>query len=81
MLDSTDTQHVLVRFLELAAVVHEGVAGVVWGVGVVLCTGSTVPGSNPGRDMGFFFYPKCPDRLHGPPILLFNGYRCKTAGV
>jgi hypothetical protein len=24
---------------------------------------------------GFFLYPLCPDRLWGPPSLLYNGYR------
>jgi hypothetical protein len=29
----------------------------------------------PGRGKGFFLYPLCPDRLWGPPSLLYNGYR------
>jgi hypothetical protein len=32
-------------------------------------------GSIPGGGKGFFLYPLCPDRLWGPPILLYNGYR------
>jgi hypothetical protein len=32
-------------------------------------------GSIPGRGKGFFLYPLCPDRLWGPPSLLYNGYR------
>lgn len=35
--------------------------------------GLDVRGSIPGRGMRFFFYPRCPDRLWGPPTLLFNG--------
>jgi hypothetical protein len=32
-------------------------------------------GSIPGRGKRFFLYPLCPDRLWGPPSLLYNGYR------
>jgi hypothetical protein len=32
-------------------------------------------GSIPGRGKGFFFRLLCPDRLWGPPSLLYNGYR------
>jgi hypothetical protein len=32
-------------------------------------------GSIPGGGKGFFLYPLCPDRLWGPPSLLYNGYR------
>jgi hypothetical protein len=32
-------------------------------------------GSFPGRGKGFFLCPMCPDRLWGPPSLLYNGYR------
>jgi hypothetical protein len=32
-------------------------------------------GSIPGRGKEFFLYPLCPDRLWGPPSLLYNGYR------
>jgi hypothetical protein len=32
-------------------------------------------GSIPGRGKGFFLSPLCPDRLWGPPNLLYNGYR------
>jgi hypothetical protein len=31
--------------------------------------------SNPDWVKGFFLYPLCPDRLWGPPSLLYNGYR------
>jgi hypothetical protein len=27
------------------------------------------------EEKGFFLYPLCPDRLWGPPSLLYNGYR------
>jgi hypothetical protein len=29
----------------------------------------------PAQAKGFFLYPLCPDRLWGPPSLLYNGYR------
>jgi hypothetical protein len=29
----------------------------------------------PAEAKGFFLYPLCPDRLWGPPSLLYNGYR------
>jgi hypothetical protein len=32
-------------------------------------------GSIPSGGKGFFLYPLCPDRLWGPPSLLYNGYR------
>jgi hypothetical protein len=32
-------------------------------------------GSMSGRGKGFFLYPLRPDRLWGPPSLLYNGYR------
>jgi hypothetical protein len=32
-------------------------------------------GSIPDRGKGFLLYPLCPDRLWGPPSLLYNGYR------
>jgi hypothetical protein len=32
-------------------------------------------GSIPGKDNGLFFQPLRPDRLWGPPSLLYNGYR------
>jgi hypothetical protein len=32
-------------------------------------------GSTPARDKGFFLQPLSPDRLWGPPSLLYNGYR------
>jgi hypothetical protein len=31
-------------------------------------------GSIPGGGKGFFLHPLCPDRLWGPPSLLYNGY-------
>jgi hypothetical protein len=30
---------------------------------------------SPAEANGFFLYPLCPDRLWGPPSLLYNGYR------
>jgi hypothetical protein len=30
---------------------------------------------SPAAAKGFFLYPRCPDRLWGPPSLLSNGYR------
>jgi hypothetical protein len=30
---------------------------------------------SPAEAKGFFLYPLCPDRLWGPPSLLYNGYR------
>jgi hypothetical protein len=30
---------------------------------------------SPAEAKGFFFYPLCPDRLWGPPSLLYNGCR------
>jgi hypothetical protein len=30
---------------------------------------------SPAETKGFFLYPLCPDRLWGPPSLLYNGYR------
>jgi hypothetical protein len=30
---------------------------------------------SPAEVGGFFLYPLCPDRLWGPLILLYNGYR------
>jgi len=32
-------------------------------------------GGIPGKCMGSFFTPECPDGLWGPLSLLFNGYR------
>jgi hypothetical protein len=29
---------------------------------------------SPTEAKGFFLYPLCPDRLWGPPSLLYNGY-------
>ena len=37
-------------------------------------TGWTIRGLNSGRDENFFSSPKRPDRLCGPPTLLFNTY-------
>jgi hypothetical protein len=42
-----------------------------------LATGWTVRGSNPGA--GEIFH-TCPDRLWGPPSLLYNGYRVFPGG-
>jgi hypothetical protein len=36
--------------------------------------GWTIRGLNADRDEKFFSFPKRPDRLWGPPSLLFNGY-------
>jgi hypothetical protein len=30
---------------------------------------------SPAEAKGFILYPLCPDRLWGPPSLLYNGYR------
>jgi hypothetical protein len=30
---------------------------------------------SPAEAKGFLFYPLCPDRLWGPPSVLYNGYR------
>jgi hypothetical protein len=38
-------------------------------------------GSSPGRGKRFFFSPKRPDRLWGPPSPLFNGYRGSFPGL
>jgi hypothetical protein len=40
-----------------------------------------IGGSIPGRGKGFFLYPLCPDRLWGPPSLLYNGYRGSFPGA
>jgi hypothetical protein len=37
-------------------------------------------GSIPGRRKGFFLQPLCPDRLWGPPSLVYNGYRGRFPG-
>jgi hypothetical protein len=36
-------------------------------------TGWMIGGSSPSRGKEFFSSPPCPDRLWGPPSLLFNG--------
>jgi len=41
----------------------------------------TVRGLNPGTDKWLFSAPKLPDRVWGPPSLLFNGYRRSFLGV
>jgi hypothetical protein len=46
-------------------------------VGIVLAMGWTVWGSNPG---GGEIFHTCPDRLWGPPSLLYNGYRVSPRG-
>jgi hypothetical protein len=43
--------------------------------GIVSDYGLDDRGSIPGRVKGFILYPLCPDRLWGPPSLLYNGYR------
>ena len=43
--------------------------------------GWKVRGSNPGRGVRFFLSRKRPNRLWGPPCLLFSGYRGYFAGV
>jgi hypothetical protein len=35
---------------------------------------------SPAEAKGFFLYPLCPDRLWGPPSLLYNGYRGSYPG-
>jgi hypothetical protein len=37
--------------------------------------------SNSSKGKGFFSCPKCPDRLWGPPTLLFNGYQSSFLGI
>jgi hypothetical protein len=34
-----------------------------------------IVGRSPAEAKDFFLYPLCPDRLWGPPSLLYNGYR------
>ena len=46
-------------------------------VGIVTDYGLDSPGSNPG---GGWDYPHHPDRLWGPPSLLYNGYRVFPRG-
>jgi hypothetical protein len=41
----------------------------------------TVRGSNPGKSTTSFSSSKRPDRLWGPPSLLFNGHRSSLPGV
>jgi hypothetical protein len=43
-------------------------------VGIATGYGLDGPGSIPGKDK-IFSAPQCPDRLRGPPSLLYNGYR------
>jgi hypothetical protein len=44
-------------------------------VSIVTGYGLDGQGSIPDRGRGFFLYPLRPDRLWGPPSLLYNGYR------
>ena len=44
-------------------------------------TGWTVQVSNPGEEKKVFSSPKRPNRLWGPPSLLFNSYRCSFPGI
>jgi hypothetical protein len=37
--------------------------------------GRAIEVRSPTETKGFFLYPLCPDRLWGPPSLLYNGYR------
>jgi hypothetical protein len=44
------------------------------GVDIATSSGRTVEGSCPGKDERFFWSPKRPGRLWGPPSLLFSGH-------
>jgi hypothetical protein len=68
---STQRYNWLRSYDDIGARVAQSVAYSIW-----LQTGR--PGdlvSIPGRGKGFFLYPLCPERLWGPPSLLYNGYR------
>jgi hypothetical protein len=43
--------------------------------------GWIIHGLNPNRDNKFFYSPKCPEQLWGPPSPLFNGYRGSFLGI
>jgi len=62
------------KFGELYA--HRGGAGIAQSVWRLL-TGWTIRGLNPGRGE---IFRTCPDRLRGPPSLLYNGYRVFPGG-
>ena len=43
--------------------------------------GWKIYGLNHYRDNKFFYSPKCPEQLWGPPSLVFNGYRGYFLGI